>query len=419
MVNLVEMGQRAKVAARQLAQASTEQKNATLHAIADALEAHRDDILAANRADLDAGRANGLTEALLDRLDLQKRLTGVIADARSVASLPDPVGEVFDAKTLDNGLRVSKRRTPLGVLGVIYEARPNVTVDVATLSLKTSNAVILRGGKETIHSNKALIAAIREALENCGLPADSVQFIDSPDRQYVMDLLKPHQYGDMIIPRGGNSLHTFCRENSTIPVITGGIGICHLYVDVTADQEAALAIIHNAKTQRPSVCNALDTVLVNQQVAAAFLPRVVQHLGASGVRFRAEPRALAALGSAADTTVTPAGPEDFDTEWLSLVLSLKVVDTLDEAIDHIRVHSTAHSDGILSQTPEHIERFLNEVDSAAVYANASTRFTDGSALGLGAEIAISTQKMHARGPMGLVELTTYKWVIVGDGHVRP
>jgi glutamate-5-semialdehyde dehydrogenase len=419
MVNLVEMGQRARQAARQLALTSTEQKNATLHAIADALEAHRDDILAANRVDLEAGRANGMSEALLDRLDLQKRLDGVIRDARSVASLTDPVGEVFDVKTLDNGLHVSKRRTPLGVLGVIYEARPNVTVDVATLSLKTSNAVILRGGKETIHSNKALIAAIREALESCGLPADSVQFIDSPDRQYVMDLLKLHQYVDMIIPRGGNSLHSFCRENSTIPVITGGIGICHLYVDVTADQDAALAIIHNAKTQRPSVCNALDTVLVNQQVAAEFLPRVVQHLGASGVSFRAEPRALDALGAAADSTVQPAGPEDFDTEWLSLVLSLKVVDTLDEAIEHIRAHSTAHSDGILTRTPEHIERFLNEIDSAAVYANASTRFTDGSALGLGAEIAISTQKMHARGPMGLVELTTYKWVIIGDGHVRP
>ena len=419
MVNLVEMGQRAKLAARQLAQTPTAQKNAALHAIADALEAHRDAILAANRVDLAAARAGGMSEALLDRLDLQKRLDGVIHDARSVASLPDPVGEVFEAKTLDNGLRVSRRRTPLGVLGVIYEARPNVTVDVATLSLKTGNAVILRGGKETIHSNSALIAAIREALASCGLPADAVQFIDSPDRQYVMDLLKLHAYVDMIIPRGGNGLHTFCRENSTIPVITGGIGICHLYVDVTADQETALAIIHNAKTQRPSVCNALDTVLVNQQVAAAFLPRVVAHLGASGVRFRAETRALAALNGAGGDSVSPAGPEDFDTEWLSLVLGLKVVDTLDEAIEHIRQHSTAHSDGILSRTPEHIEQFLNEVDSAAVYANASTRFTDGSALGLGAEIAISTQKMHARGPMGLVELTTYKWVIVGDGHVRP
>lgn len=419
MVNLVDMGQRAKLAARQLAQTPTEQKNVTLHAIADALEAHREAILAANRVDLDAGKANGMTEALLDRLNLQKRLDGVIADARSVAALPDPIGEVFDAKTLDNGLRVSKRRTPLGVLGVIYEARPNVTVDVATLSLKTGNAVILRGGKETIHSNRALIAAIREALESCGLPADAVQFIDSPDRRYVMDLLKLHQYVDMIIPRGGNGLHTFCRENSTIPVITGGIGICHLYVDVSADQDAALAIIHNAKTQRPSVCNALDTVLVNRDVAAAFLPRVVEYLGASGVSFRAEPRALALLDGVGAETVAPAGPEDFDTEWLSLVLGLKVVDTLDDAIDHIRAHSTAHSDGILSHTPEHIERFLNEVDSAAVYANASTRFTDGSALGLGAEIAISTQKMHARGPMGLVELTTYKWVIVGDGHIRP
>ncbi|MFO7321540.1 MAG: glutamate-5-semialdehyde dehydrogenase [Chloroflexota bacterium] len=418
MVDLLEMGKKAKEAARLLAQVTTEQKNATLHAIADSLEANRENILAANQADIDDGRANGLSEALLDRLDLRTRLSGVVADVRSVASLPDPVGRVFDERTLENGLKVSRRRTPIGVLGVIYEARPNVTVDVATLALKSGNAVILRGGKETLRTNTALVSAIQQALASCGLPADAVQFIESTDRRYVQEMLRLYQYIDMIIPRGGNALHQFCRENSMIPVITGGIGVCHLYVDASADLDKALPVIHNAKTQRPSVCNALDTLLVHQSIAATFLPRVVEHLGASDVTFRAEPRALAALNGAGGEAVQPAGPEDFDTEWLSLVLGLKVVDTLDEALEHIRLHSTQHSDGILTETPEHAERFLNEVDSAAVFVNASTRFNDGGALGLGAEIAVSTQKLHARGPMALEELTTYKWVVVGDGHVR-
>ncbi len=417
MVNLVEMGQRARAAARWLAQATTEQKNAALLAMADALEAQADDILEANRLDLEDGRANGLSAALLDRLDLQRRLAGVAADVRQVARLPDPVGQVFDAKVLDNGLRVSKRRTPIGVLGVIYEARPNVTADVAALALKSGNAVILRGGSETYRSNLALVRALRGAMVAHDFPEDAFQYIESPDRRYVGEMLRLHDYIDMIIPRGGSALHAFCRENSSIPVITGGIGICHLYVDETADLDAALRVIHNAKTQRPSVCNALDTLLVNQQIAAAFLPRVVEFLGASGVTFRAEPRALALLRGAG--SVQPAGPDDFDTEWMSLVLGLKVVDTLDEAIAHIQRHSTQHSDGILTQNPAAAERFLNEIDSAAVYVNASTRFTDGSALGLGAEIAISTQRLHARGPMALAELTTYKWVIIGEGHVRP
>ena len=417
MVNLVEMGQRARAAARRLAQTPTEHKNAALLTMAAALEAQADEILEANRLDLEDGRANGLTPALLDRLDLQRRLSGIAADVRQVANLPDPVGQVFDAKVLDNGLRVSKRRTPIGVLGVIYEARPNVTVDVAALALKSGNAVILRGGSETYSSNLALVRVLRGAMVAHGFPEDAFQYIESPDRQYVGEMLRLHAYIDMIIPRGGSALHTFCRENSSIPVITGGIGICHLYVDETADLDAALRVIHNAKTQRPSVCNALDTLLVNQQVATTFLPRVVEYLGAAGVSFRAEPRALALLAGAA--AVQPAGPEDFDTEWMSLVLGLKVVDSLDEAIAHIQQHSTQHSDGILTQNPAAADRFLDEVDSAAVYVNASTRFTDGSALGLGAEIAISTQRLHARGPMALEELTTYKWVIIGEGHVRP
>ena len=418
MVDLHDMGRRAQAAAVALARLSTEQKNAALLAIADALAAQASAILEANRQDIADARAAGTDELWIkDRMDLEKRMPGILADVRTVAALPDPVGKVYDARTLDNGLRVSKRRVPLGVLGVIYEARPQVTVDVTTLALKSGNAVILRGGKEVLRSNLALAETLRGALAAAGIPGDAVQVIDSADRRYVGELLRLHQYVDLIIPRGGSDLHTFCREHSAIPVITGGIGICHLYVDASADLESALAVIHNAKTQRPAVCNALDTLLVNQQIAADFLPRAVAHLGKDGVTFRAEPRALALLNGS--TGVQPAGPNDFDTEWYALILGLKVVDSLDEAIEHIRQHSTRHSDGILTQTPAHADRFVAEVDSAVVYVNASTRFTDGSALGLGAEIAVSTQKLHARGPMALEELTTYKWVVIGEGHVRP
>jgi glutamate-5-semialdehyde dehydrogenase len=412
------MGQRAKAAARQLARATTDQKNAALVALADRLWAARADVLAANAIDVEAAKTNGLSEALIDRLLLnEQRLQGIAADQRNVTTLPDPVGEIFEASTLPNGLKIHKQRVPLGVLGVIYEARPNVTMDVAGLALKTGNAAILRGGSETLNSNRALVAVIQEALKASGLPAEAIQFIDDADRARVTELLHLDQYVDMIIPRGGAGLHQFCRENSHIPVITGGIGICHLFVDDSADLDAALKIIFNAKTQRPSVCNALDTALVHRAVAAEFLPRVVDQLGVAGVTFRADVSAQPYLMN--DPRVTPAGPDDFDTEWLSLVLGLKVVENLDEAIAHIATHSTAHSDGILTRTDEHAQRFIAEVDSAAVYVNASTRFTDGAEFGLGAEVAISTQRLHARGPMGLRELTTYKWVVIGNGHVRP
>jgi glutamate-5-semialdehyde dehydrogenase len=314
-------------------------------------------------------------------------------------------------------LQVHKQRVPVGVIGVIYEARPNVTVDVSSLALKSGNAVILRGGSETLNSNRALVASLQKVLNASGIPVDALQFIDSPDRAVVLELLHLKDYVDMIIPRGGAGLHDFCRENSHIPVITGGIGICHLFVDSTADLDAALQIIHNAKTQRPSVCNALDTVLVHRSIAEDFLPRLVKHLAPSGVAFRAEATAASIL-QPLDPSVSPAGPDDFDTEWLSLVLGLKVVNDLDEAIDHIAAHSTAHSDGILTRTESNANRFVAEVDSAAVYVNASTRFTDGTELGLGAEVAVSTQRLHARGPMSLRELTTYKWVIRGQNHVR-
>jgi len=415
-IDLNDMGRRAKAASVAIARAQTDHKNALLLGMADALEAHTPAILAANRIDLDEGRANGLGEALLDRLDLLNRLGGIIADVRHVATLPDPVGKAFDERTLENGLRVSRRRIPLGVLGVIYEARPNVTVEVASLALKTGNAVILRGGKETLRTNLALIAAVHEALSTHDIPTDAVQLIGSTDRVYVGQMLKLDKYIDVIIPRGGASLHQLCKENSTIPVITGGVGICHFFVDVSAKPAESLNIIYNAKTSRPSVCNTLDTVLVHRDIAADFLPKIVDYLRPGGVTFKADERAMHILGSQPD--IEAAGDDDFDTEWMGLILGLKVVESMDEAIDHIRAHSLDHSDGILTENVAHAEKFLNEVMSSAVFWNASTRFNDGGALGLGAEVAVSTQKLHARGPMGLEELTTYKWVIIGEGQVR-
>jgi glutamate-5-semialdehyde dehydrogenase len=418
-MDLNAMGQAARQAARQMALAPDAARCRALESVAAGLGDQQDAILAANQQDVAAGRAAGLTPALVDRLTLTPaRLAGIAADVRTVAALPDPLGTRFDERTLPNGLRVRRQRVPLGVLGVIYESRPNVTVDVAALAIRTGNVAILRGGHETIRSNQALLAVVLAGLAAAGLPASAVQFIDDPDRRLVSELLKLNQYVDLIIPRGGAALHDFCRANSNIPVITGGMGICHLYVDESANLAAALPVIRNAKVQRPSVCNALDTVLVHQAVAAAFLPQVVAALAEDGVTFRAEPRARQALG-AAPAVVQPAGPDDFDTEWMSLVLGLKVVDGLEEAMEHIAAHSTAHSDGILTQTPAHAERFVAEVDSAVVYVNASTRFTDGAQLGLGAEVAVSTQRLHARGPMGLPELTSYKWVVEGEYHVRP
>lgn len=426
-MTLENMGRRAKAAARQLALAESRVKDEALRAMAGELEASAEWILGANARDVGEAREAGLSSAMIDRLRLNpERLSGMADGLRQVAGLPDPVGESFDAATLPNGLRVEKRRVPLGVLGVIYEARPNVTVDVAGLALKTGNAVILRGGSETLRSNRAIVEAIRRPLAGLGLPADAIGFIDDADRGLVLELLRMADYVDLVIPRGGASLHDFCRKNSLIPVITGGVGICHLFVDESADLDKALAVIRNAKIQRPTVCNALDTVLVHEALAGAFVPRLVEKLERDGVSFRCEPRAMACLSSAdrkdahaLPASVAPAGPKDFDTEWLSLVLGVKVVGSLDEAMAHIAEHSTGHSDGILTADETNASRFAAEVDSAAVYVNASTRFTDGGQLGLGAEVAISTQRLHARGPMGLRELTTYKWVIRGDWHVRP
>ena len=416
--SIENLGRKAKAASAKLALLKSEQKNSALEKIARQIEAEQTQILAANAEDYAAAKQNGLSEAMLDRLMLnEKRMQTILADLRSVIHLTDPVGEEFDSQIMPNGLKMKKIRVPMGVLGVIYESRPNVTVDVAGLALKSGNCVILRGGSETIRSNRAYVTAIQHGLQGTEIPPEAIQLVADTDRALVLELLHLDRYVDMIIPRGGAGLHEFCRQNSRIPVITGGIGICHLFVDESADLEKSVEVLRNAKIQRPSVCNALDTALVHRSAAAKFLPKLVERLSADGVTFRADPEAYA-LVSGFDS-VKPAGKDDFDTEWLSLVLGLKVVSGVEEAIAHIAEHSTAHSDGILTEDQINADRFMREVDSAAVYVNASTRFTDGSQMGLGAEIAISTQRMHARGPMGLRELTTFKWVVQGDYTVRP
>lgn len=415
---LEQMGKAAKEASYQLALLTSREKNRVLEKMADYLEARSEHILAANQQDVDEARDNGLSEAMLDRLQLTPaRLKGIADDVRQVCSLADPVGQVIDGGLLDSGLRIERRRVPLGVVGVIYEARPNVTVDVAALCLKTGNAAILRGGKETWRTNNATVAVIQQALEECGLPKAAVQAIENPDRALVAEMLRLDRYIDMLIPRGGAGLHKLCREQSTIPVITGGIGVCHIVVDDTAEIEPALKIIVNAKTQRPSTCNTVETLLVHQAIADRFLPALSKQMAESGVTLHADQQALPVLqtGPAAVEAVKEA---DYNDEWLSLHLNVKVVADLDDAIAHIREHGTQHSDAILTRTLRNANRFINEVDSSAVYVNASTRFTDGGQFGLGAEVAVSTQKLHARGPMGLEALTTYKWIGFGDDTIR-
>ncbi|QSF23885.1 glutamate-5-semialdehyde dehydrogenase [Citrobacter freundii] len=415
---LEKMGIAAKAASYKLALLSSREKNRVLETIADELEAQTESILSANVQDVEQARANGLSDAMLDRLALTPaRLKAIADDVRQVCNLADPVGQVIDGGLLDSGLRLERRRVPLGVIGVIYEARPNVTVDVASLCLKTGNAAILRGGKETYRTNAATVAVIQKALEACGLPTAAVQSIDNPDRALVAEMLRMDKYIDMLIPRGGAGLHKLCREQSTIPVITGGIGVCHIYVDDTAEIAPALKIIVNAKTQRPSTCNTVETLLVHQDIAARFLPALSQQMAQSGVTLHGDEMALATL-KAGPANVVAVKAEEYDDEFLSLDLNVKIVTSLDDAIAHIREHGTQHSDAILTRTLRNADRFVNEVDSSAVYVNASTRFTDGGQFGLGAEVAVSTQKLHARGPMGLEALTTYKWVGFGDDTIR-
>lgn len=421
MTDLLAMAKAARLAGRKLSTLATREKNEALLAIADELTGQANTILSQNALDIEDGRARGLSDALIDRLLLtEERICALADDTRRVAGLPDPVGSEIESRVLPNGLRLSRRRIPIGVLGVIYEARPNVTIDIAALSLKTGNAAILRGGSETLRSNLALVNVIQSALEKVGVPQTAVQYVDNPDRALVAQLLRLDAYIDMIIPRGGNALHKLCREQSTIPVITGGIGICHLFVDESADLEQAVDIVENSKIQRPSVCNALDTVLVHPAVAQEFLPMMAMRLARSGVELRATSEAMDILDNYQhEAAVHAAGPEDFDTEWLSLVLGVHLVADTDEAIAFIQAHSTEHTESIITNDLHNADKFVNELNSSAVFVNASTRFNDGGQFGLGAEVAVSTQKLHARGPMGLEELTTYKWIGYGDGHIRP
>lgn len=416
---LEQMGKAAKAASYQLSVLSTAEKDRALVAIADLLELESAQILAANEQDVAQARQNGMSEALLDRLLLTtERLAAIADDVRQVCRLADPVGQVIDGRMLDSGLKLERRRVPLGVVGVIYEARPNVTIDVAALCLKTGNAVILRGGKETYRTNAATVKVIQKALAQTGLPAAAVQAIESPDRELVNQLLKLDRYVDMLIPRGGAGLHRLCREQSTIPVITGGIGVCHIYADESIDFDKALTVIESAKVQRPSACNSLETLLVNKSIAADFLPELSKKMATAGVTLHASPSAMPYLADG-PAQVVPVEAVNYDDEWLSNDLNVALVNDLEDAVAHIREHGTQHSDAILTRSLSNAERFVREVDSSAVYVNASTRFTDGGQFGLGAEVAVSTQKLHARGPMGLDALTTYKWIGYGDDLVRP
>ena len=417
---LEEKGKAAKAASRKLAFLSTEVKNKALVNIAEALIDKRDEILAANKIDYEEAKASGMSEAMLDRLMLSpSRLEGMAQDTRTVAALPDPVGEMFDMRTLPNGLQIGKKRVPLGVIGALYESRPNVTIDISCLCLKSGNAVILRGGKEAINSNTALARATQEACDRASVPQGAIQLIESTERTLVNHMLKMRGIIDLIIPRGGASLIKLVSENAAMPVLTGGIGVCQTYVDKNADLDKAVAIAYNAKVQRPTVCNALDCLLVHSQAAAAYLPVIAEEWAKAGVEMHCDKRALAILKPIQSLKPVPAVDEDWGKEFLSLTAAIKVVDSLDEALEHIEKYGSGHSEAIVTEDYSAAMRFLNEVDAACVYANASTRFTDGGQFGLGAEIGISTQKFHARGPMALKELTSYKWIILGSGQVRP
>lgn len=414
---VADLAANARVASRRLALLSRAEKDAALHAVADALDAATERIVAANAEDVARGRDNGMTDGLVDRLTLTpERVAAVAAALRDIAALPDPVGEIVRGSTLANGLQIRQVRVPMGVVGMIYEARPNVTVDAAGLGLKSGNAVILRGGSAAESTNRALVDVMRAALETQDLPADAVSLLEG-GREVVRELLTARGQVDLIIPRGGAGLIQTVVTESTVPVIETGVGNCHVYVDAAADLDKALAIAVNAKTHRPSVCNAAENLLVHEAVAATFLPSVLAELAGAGVTLHTDP----AAGSAAEAAGIPhvsATDEDWDTEYLALEMAVAVVPDLDGALAHIRAHSSGHTEAIVTEDRAAARRFTTEVDAAAVMVNASTRFTDGGEFGFGAEIGISTQKLHARGPMALPELTTTKWIVEGDGQVR-
>jgi glutamate-5-semialdehyde dehydrogenase len=412
---VTDLAERAKLASRTLATASSGQKNAVLRRVAEALRgAPGDRVLEANQRDLVAAQKMGLSKAMLDRLELdRKRLNGVADGVDQVAALPDPVGSVVEERVLDNGLRVSKMRAPLGLIGIIYESRPNVTADAASLCLKSGNAVLLRGGKEAFESNTAIAALFTEALADEGLPPETVTLLPTTDRQATLVMIGLDGIVDMVIPRGGEGLIRFVAEHSRVPVIQHYKGVCHVFVDESANPDMALNIALNAKVQRPGVCNAMETLLVDEKIAPSFLPRVSDAMRERGVELHADDRAAELLDGA-----KPATAEDWDTEYLDLILNVGIVQGIDGALEHVARHGSNHTEAIITENDEHAQRWLREVDASLVLVNASTRFNDGFALGLGAEIGISTTKLHAYGPMGLAELCTLKWVGQGEGQVR-
>lgn len=418
--DLLMVGKAARRASREVARLSTGVKNDVLNNLAELLEDECRALLEANAQDCADARAGGLSDAMVDRLLLTpERLKATASEQRKVANLPDPVGEALELNTLPNGMVVGRRRVPLGVIASIYESRPNVTIDIFGLCFKSGNASILRGGKEALRSNIALIGLIRQALSQAGGPKEAVQFVDNPDRQLVDALLTMNQYIDLVVPRGGEGLVRFVGQHATMPAVTGGVGVCHTYVDRAADLDMASAVVLNAKVRRPTICNALDTLLVHSSVAVKGLAAIAGVLSASGVALHCDNRALSILGPLSLDGVQPAQEDDWGREFLSLTAAVKVVDSMDEALEHIETHGSGHSEAIITEDYTAAMRFLDEVDAAAVYVNASTQFTDGAQFGLGAEVGISTQKMHARGPMGLRALTSYKWVIMGHGQTRP
>ncbi len=419
-VDIKQMGAAARAASRRLAASQSSVRNGALNAIASKLLEHEPEILAANEKDIAAARESGLGEHVIDRMVLNHDRIQAMADAcGEIAALPDPIGVVLEERTMPNGLEIQRISVPLGVIGVIFESRPNVTIDITALCLKSGNGVILRGGKEALGANTVLARIAREAVKSVGLPEDVVQFVSTTDRALVGEMLSLDRYIDLIIPRGSAELVRFVGENATMPAITGGVGVCHTYVDAAADLDKALKVVVNAKTERPTVCNAMDTLLVHSSVADEFLPQLAREFGVSNVEMRADGKAMAALQDiATGVRVVPAQSDDFGQEFLALIAAVKVVDSMDEAMDHISEFGSGHSEAIITEDSETAERFLAEVDAAAVFANASTYFNDGGQFGLGAEVAISTSKLHARGPMGLREITTYKWVVRGNGQVR-
>ncbi len=411
---LLEKGTLAKDASYKLVSVSTETKNKALDAIATALSVKADEIIAANAIDIENARKNGTREAMIDRLTLtQERIDGIAEGVRQVIALDDPIGQTVKSWTRPNGLEISQRRVPMGVIAIIYEARPNVTVDAAALCLKTSNACILRGGSEAINSNKAIMKIMQDAAYMSGIPEGTLNIIEDTSRETATELMKMNGYIDLLIPRGGKGLIKSVVENATVPVVETAAGNCHVYVDAEADIDMALKIVINAKVQRPSVCNAAETLLVDKKIADKFIPTVFTALKAHNVEIRGD-KASAEL----DGSILEASDEDYYTEYNDYIIAVKIVDGVDEAIAHINKYNTGHSDAIVTENAAAAEKFLNEVDAAAVYVNASTRFTDGFEFGFGAEIGISTQKMHARGPMGLESLTSYKYAVKGNGQVR-